>query len=80
MEELYLEAERTLSDTSILLPEEIEIPTGEDISTISKARKGQAFSETLYSQRITTHVVLLELPFHNCCKQAISNHGKIVIH
>ena len=44
MEELYAEAESTLSGASLLLPaEEIEIPAGEDITTVSKARKGQAF-------------------------------------
>lgn len=44
MEELYAEAENATSGASVLLPtEEIEIPAGEDITTVSKARKGQAF-------------------------------------
>lgn len=44
MEALYAEAEAATSGISLLLPsEEIDIPAGEDITTVSKARKGQAF-------------------------------------
>ena len=44
MEALYAEAEAATSGISLLLPsEEIDIPAGEDITNVSKARKGQVF-------------------------------------
>lgn len=44
MEELYAEAENATSCISLIIPtEEIEIPAGEDITAVSKTRKGQAF-------------------------------------
>lgn len=44
MERLFIEAEKIIGSNSALLNEDdIDIPEGEDISTVSKIRKGQAF-------------------------------------
>lgn len=60
MEQLFLEAEKAIGETSDLLSDiEINIPAGEDIPSNTKVRKGQAFLEVQYYRRMIIFVASL---------------------